>query len=183
MEWMIKRGSKQFRVELPNQIPDDQFFSLKVDDKPYQARFEKAQNTFYLNTAKGELAFKARTCQIDQFPGESESQIEFDFYNPVETQVESFHGSVQPWVPGMENRAAAAASKGKVLRAPMTGKILDVSTNDGDQVEPGSTLLIIEAMKMENKVFAPVAGKVEQLKVSAGQPITVGDELLTIKGS
>jgi len=183
MEWMIKRGDKQFRVNLPNQIPDDQLFELTVDETVYQARFEKAQNAFYLKTPEGEVSLNARTCQINRFDGESEAQIEFDFYNPLETQMESFHGSAQPWVPGMENRAAAAASKGKTLRAPMTGKVLDVSIAEGDQVESGVTLLVIEAMKMENKVFAPVAGKVEQLKVSAGQAITVGDELLTIKGN
>ncbi len=182
MEWLIKRGDKKFCIDLPSQIPDNQIFSLTIEGKPQQARFDKNSEAVYIKTPEGEVCFKARTSQIDRYDGDSESKVMLDFYNPLKCQTESFHGTVEPWVPGMENRAAAAAAKGKVMRAPMTGKILEVLAKDGDQVESGSILLVIEAMKMENKVFAQASGKVEQLKVSPGQAITIGDEILTIKG-
>jgi acetyl-CoA/propionyl-CoA carboxylase biotin carboxyl carrier protein len=63
----------------------------------------------------------------------------------------------------------------------MVGKILNILVSDSDEVKKGQELLVIEAMKMENKITAPCDGIVEKLKVSIGQQIAIQDDILTIK--
>ena len=59
------------------------------------------------------------------------------------------------------------------IKAPIPGQIARVLVAVGDTVEVGQSLMILEAMKMENHVRAPRAGKVEQLNVAAGQTVTL----------
>ena len=65
--------------------------------------------------------------------------------------------------------------------APMPGNILEVRVNQGDQVQEGDLLLLLEAMKMENEIKASRSGHVEQIMVQAGQAVNTGDVLLVLK--
>jgi len=58
--------------------------------------------------------------------------------------------------------------------APMQGTVLSVAVADGDEVEPGQVICIVEAMKMENEVHAHRAGTVTDLSVQPGQQIATG---------
>ena len=82
-------------------------------------------------------------------------------------------------------RAAGAAGSGtsgrKVVRSPMPGKVVQVSVEVGQRVEPGQALLIIEAMKMENELKSPMRGIVTEIKVRAGETVEGGAELLSIE--
>jgi len=57
------------------------------------------------------------------------------------------------------------------LRAPMPAQVRSIETLDGDQVERGQTLLLLEAMKMEIRVKAPRAGQVKKVLVERGQTV------------
>src|SRR4051794_12301077 len=65
--------------------------------------------------------------------------------------------------------------------SPMQGTVLSVSVSDGDEVEPGRVLCVVEAMKMENEVHAHRAGTVQSLSVEPGQPVTTGQIICTIE--
>jgi propionyl-CoA carboxylase alpha chain len=65
------------------------------------------------------------------------------------------------------------------LLAPMPGKVIKVLVGVGDTVEPGTTLLILEAMKMEQPVKAPTAGTVSTLAVTLGEQVEA-DQLLAV---
>ena len=78
--------------------------------------------------------------------------------------------------------AAAAPAGGEVVSAPMPGHILNVLVSAGDAVEVGDTLLVMEAMKMENEIKSHVAGTVTEIKVSQGQDVGVGEVLAVIGG-
>ncbi|HUQ03514.1 MAG TPA: biotin carboxylase N-terminal domain-containing protein [Kofleriaceae bacterium] len=65
------------------------------------------------------------------------------------------------------------------LVAPMPGKVVKVLVGVGDTVEPGTTLLILEAMKMEQPVKAPLAGTVASLAVAVGEQVEA-DQLLAV---
>jgi len=80
------------------------------------------------------------------------------------------------------SRAAdATASTGPLeVRAAIPGRVASVSVTAGDEVEAGTTLLVVEAMKMQNELRAPRAGRVERVAVGSGQTIEVGDVLAVI---
>jgi biotin carboxyl carrier protein len=66
------------------------------------------------------------------------------------------------------------------LTAPMPGRITHVAVQPGDAVASGDTLLVIEAMKMENELKASAAGRVIEVRVAAGQAVNAGDVLLVL---
>lgn len=77
--------------------------------------------------------------------------------------------------------AAAANAAEEVIRAPMPGIILNINVAPGAAVKRGDTLLILEAMKMENEISAPCDGVVSDIAVSKGASVSTGDALLTIR--
>jgi biotin carboxyl carrier protein len=62
----------------------------------------------------------------------------------------------------------------------MPGTILKVNVALGDTVKKGQVLLILEAMKMENEIVAPIDGKVEVLNVEKGKSVNARDLLVSI---
>lgn len=80
----------------------------------------------------------------------------------------------------IRTHGGAASAHGAVLAAPLPGKITHVAVKPGDEVKPGDTLLVIEAMKMENEFRAGTAGRVAEVRVAAGQAVNAGDVLVVI---
>lgn len=76
---------------------------------------------------------------------------------------------------------APAVTGGTAVNAPMPGTILDVKVNVGDTVAEGQVLMILEAMKMENDIVAPVAGKVAAINVKKGDSVNSNDALASIQ--
>ena len=66
---------------------------------------------------------------------------------------------------------AAPVEKRRALRAPMPGLIVRVEVEEGQEVEPGDGLIVMEAMKMENELRAEAVGTVASVEVSAGQAV------------
>ncbi len=74
----------------------------------------------------------------------------------------------------------AGAGGSDAVVSPMQGTVLSVAVSDGDEVEPGRVICVVEAMKMENEVHAHRAGTVRSLSVEVGRPITTGQVICTI---
>jgi acetyl-CoA/propionyl-CoA carboxylase, biotin carboxylase, biotin carboxyl carrier protein len=68
-----------------------------------------------------------------------------------------------------------------LVTSPMQGTVLDVKVVEGETVEPGQVVAIVEAMKMENEVTAHRAGTIVDVAVSAGEPVTTGQPICTIE--
>ncbi len=75
--------------------------------------------------------------------------------------------------------SARKGVSGNVL-SPMTGKVISILVEPGAQVKKGDTLLVIEAMKMENRILAQGDAVVKSLKVTQGQSVTGGEPLVTL---
>jgi len=65
--------------------------------------------------------------------------------------------------------------------APLPGKITHIAVRPGAQVQAGDTLVVIEAMKMENEFKASAAGTVVEVRVQPGQAVNPGDTLVVIE--
>ncbi len=76
--------------------------------------------------------------------------------------------------------AKPAASKGGV-KSPLPGVILDIKVKEGDEVKKGQTVIILEAMKMENSINADRDGKIASIKVSKGESVLEGTDLIIIE--
>jgi biotin carboxyl carrier protein len=74
----------------------------------------------------------------------------------------------------------AAGGKGGV-KSPLPGVILDVKVKVGDAVKRGQTVIILEAMKMENQINADKDGVVKELLVSKGESVLEGTDLIIIE--
>ncbi|MFC7046449.1 acetyl-CoA carboxylase biotin carboxylase subunit [Halobacteriaceae archaeon GCM10025711] len=70
--------------------------------------------------------------------------------------------------------------EGESVTAEMQGTILNVAVSEGDEVSPGDTLLVLEAMKMENDIVASRGGTVTQVAVNEGESVDMGDVLVVI---
>ena len=75
--------------------------------------------------------------------------------------------------------AAGGAKSG--VKSPLPGVILDIKVNVGDEVKKGQTLIILEAMKMENSINADKDGKVAAINVSKGESVLEGTDLVIIE--
>lgn len=80
----------------------------------------------------------------------------------------------------VQTTAPAAASKGSKVTTPLPGTILDVFVNVGDKVKAGQTVVLLEAMKMENNIEADVEGTVTEVKVRKGDSVLEGDVMVVI---
>ena len=69
----------------------------------------------------------------------------------------------------------------EVIDSPMPGNIWKILVSEGDMVKSGDTLVILEAMKMENELVAPRDGKVLQILTSEGTSVNTGDKLVIIE--
>lgn len=97
---------------------------------------------------------------------------------PVAAPVAPAAPAPQQAAPAPAPAAAPAAGGAGDVVSPMPGTVLKLNVNNGDTVASGDVILILEAMKMENEIVAPCAGKVT-LKVTAGETVDT-DALLAV---
>lgn len=79
------------------------------------------------------------------------------------------------------NVAKKSGPKALKIRAQMPGKIIRILSEVGSEVLKDQPLLVMEAMKMENEIRAPQAGKISQIKVREGQTVETGTDLVLME--
>ena len=77
-------------------------------------------------------------------------------------------------------KASAPVAGAKQVTAPMPGTVVSVKVNVGDTVDEGTLVCVLEAMKMENEIFAGASGKGVGISTSAGASVNTGDVLVSI---
>lgn len=69
---------------------------------------------------------------------------------------------------------------GVPIKAPMPGTIIEVKVKEGDTVVPNTVVVVLEAMKMENEIFAGRKGTVSYVNVSKGDAVNTGDVIVSL---
>lgn len=77
-------------------------------------------------------------------------------------------------------KPAAAAASGKPVVAPLPGTINEIKVKVGDKVNTGDTVVVLEAMKMQNNIDAETSGTITSINVNKGDAVMEGDTLVTI---
>ncbi len=86
-----------------------------------------------------------------------------------------------PGTPQVHVTPPAAASSVNSVKAPLPGTIMTINVKVGDNVKRGDTLIVMEAMKMENNIMANKDGQVKAIHVSAGQTVSQDDKLIDLQ--
>ena len=82
----------------------------------------------------------------------------------------------------LRGRSGAADDQGpKKLTAPMPGKVVRVLVREGDAVEAGTGLVVVEAMKMQNEIKSPKKGTVQKVLASVDAAVNAGDVLVVVE--
>jgi len=98
------------------------------------------------------------------------------------TGLAEYHAEVTDPRSWRGRRQGAAEAEGRQqITAPMPGKVVRLLVKQGDSVEAGQGLLVVEAMKMQNEIRSPKSGKIEKLFAQEGQPVNAGEVLLWVE--
>ena len=156
----VKLDDKTLNIDLQAEKPDLNRFTVRIDGKAYEVELSEIDRDGPFHVKVDEATFKA--------------EVKTHTRRPVMTALE-------PTSPTPTRRTPAPKQvvEGAVT-APMTGIILSVLVEKGDQVEAGQVLCILEAMKMENEITAPRDGTVREVLISEGSSVNEGETLLVI---
>jgi biotin carboxyl carrier protein len=83
--------------------------------------------------------------------------------------------------PKNEKKPLSASAGLSKIEAPLPGSIFKIISKEGDTVKKGDTLMIMEAMKMENNILAESGGTIKSIKVKEGDSVLQGDVLVEIE--
>jgi biotin carboxyl carrier protein len=159
---------------------------VKVDDKVIKVEVRKQDNKFcvFLNGAAKQVKVADNrgsnmTLIIDDKPFDvifaDESTI---IVNNQEYAVDIFNEQVARL---MKTGAGKFQKQELVVKAAMPGLIIEVSVKEGEEVNEGQGLLIIEAMKMQNEMYSSRTGVIKKINVKKGQTVNRGDKLIIIE--
>lgn len=185
MHWNIELAGKTIEVSLPDSMNESGMFRVVLQGKALYARYDQNRQTLSLRESPAisarEQRVSLRRLHVIRQEGETDRQVNLEFTGGGIAKTTCTKANAKPFIPGIVTSAKLATQKAQIMRSPMAGKVLKVFAEVGKQVEAGQPLLIIEAMKMENKIICAAAGKVTTLKVKEGAAVAVGQELLRIE--
>ena len=130
-------------------------YNVTINDKVYEVEVEKGK------------ANLIRTTAVQAAPAPAAA--------PVATAPAAAPAPAAPAAP-----AASVQAGTTPVNSPMPGTILDVKVAVGQTVKEGDLVVILEAMKMENEIYAPCAGTIAQVLTNKGASVDTGAPLVTI---
>jgi biotin carboxyl carrier protein len=164
-------------------------YEILIDGESHQVELERASNG-YECSVDGEpftldVVMTARDVLSILHEGRQyEAKREYSLMGETHVIVgsERFTAEVRDPRSLRSRRAAAGAEAGpaKIL-APMPGKIVRVIVAEGDEVEAGQPLVVVEAMKMQNEIKATKNGKITKIAVKEATAVNAGDLLVIVE--
>lgn len=177
MKWKLKKNknSKNFTVDIPptvdlNHLTRGDFFSVKVSEE----FGEILDISICLIADKRSYLVGNKIVRVEKIKAHKKNKYRI----PIKIDGILTHNFflIEPIRAVLPKELNLNANNGEV-RSPMTGKIISILVSEKQKVETGETLLVIEAMKMENRIFSEFSGVVNKIYVNNGNNVN-SDELL-----
>jgi len=165
MIYEVTIAEKVYRVEL---VRTEQEWKCKLDGREILLDVVSAQDGML------SLLLQGKSYEVKQETVGAESNV-------VVGQ-ERFSASVRDPRSFRSRRRSGASEQGVMkIKAPMPGKVVRILTPAGSQVEMGQSVLVIEAMKMQNELKAPKTGVVKKINVEEGAAVEAGQALAEVE--
>jgi len=165
MIYEVTIGEKVYRVEL---VRTEQEWKCKLDGREMPLDVVSAQDGML------SLLLQGKSYEVKQETVGAESNV-------VVGQ-ERFSASVRDPRSFRSRRRAGVSEQGVMkIKAPMPGKVVRILASVGTQVENGQSVLVIEAMKMQNELKAPKTGVVKKINVEEGTAVEAGQALAEVE--
>jgi glutaconyl-CoA/methylmalonyl-CoA decarboxylase subunit gamma len=156
--YAVKIDGKEVRVD-----PDQNDVEvIRVEPGLYLLRQGSVQSLVHVDGAGSKLAVEVRR------PGRDPVLV------TAEVSDARRRPSVAPTMAGGETPPVT-------IRSPIPGRVVKVMVKAGDRVAAGQTLIVLEAMKMENELRAPRAGQVSDVRCAEGAAVEAGQDLATLR--
>ena len=166
MAYYVTLGGNEHLVDVSEIEPN--IYRVIVDGKEQIVDAHQTKRTIYSLLVNG----RSIEANVVESQGGFEMTIEGDFYD---LDVVDERRKVL-------SRAAEGGGSGSAdIKAQMPGKVIKVLVEEGQEVEAGQGVLVLEAMKMENEIKSPTAGVVKKIAVREGQAVEAGERLLLVE--
>ena len=130
---------------------------------------------------KYKVTLNNRTYEVEVEEGKAMLIDEYEAYAPAApAPVAAASVAAAPVAAAPAAPAGAALAAGEVVTSPMPGNILKINVTQGQKVNEGDVLLVLEAMKMENEIVATKSGTVAQIVTAKGAVVETGAPLVVI---
>ena len=133
-------------------------------------RWVRDEQGIWIETSEGFFGFEVRKSEND------DGQVQYELLKRKHFEVSSGVSFLKAGEG--DTTGATKVKKGLKVKSQMPGKIVRVLVKSGDAVKKGQAMIVMEAMKMENEIKALQDGVVKEVKVSEGQAVETGAELL-----
>ena len=165
MKYFVKVNGREHEVSIEEQAEE---LSVQVDGAPIRVSYEEVDSLGQVAMNVDGMAHAvsiegdANTCHVVMAGYSFEVELEDE-----------------------RERAAHAAERenagGGIVKSVMPGVVVELLVAEGDVVEEGSSLLILEAMKMQNEIGSPSASRVKTVHVAQGEAVSSGQKLVTLE--
>lgn len=165
--YIVTVGDREFDVELSRSDGD---FLVEYNNSRYIVSVDELSDKkflFKINDNSSEIDITRNGAGLQVFLEGKEMNVRVEPYSLAELRKKA--------------GVAAGGAEDKIIKAPMPGLVLAPEVKPGDSVQKGKTLVIIEAMKMENMIKAPFDGTVKEIFVDAGQAVDKNEKLVELE--
>jgi biotin carboxyl carrier protein len=184
MHWLAEINQEKIDVKLPDRVVEGSSFALEMGSAAYRCEYHPALHAIFLSpdvTGELERVVRIRNHRLVNNREDSSIHASLELVSGTVRKAARIEVSLQPNIPGQAFRKGNQAKKPATVVSPITGKVIQVLVKEGQVVAKGDVLLVIEAMKMENKIAAPQAGKVTGMAAVVAGLVTSGMQLMKIE--
>ena len=181
MKWCTQINGKKIEIQLPQNFVEYEKNHIIANNIHYIGTWNEKINSILFNLpGKPTSSLKKVVSYKNRIPPNKECEDDTQISFGILHRKCHFHLSLKKIYPGGETNKIVNKKTNNTVKSPLTGKILQVIKKSG-KIQKNETILIIESMKMENKIKAPKSGYIDKIHVNNNSQISSGEPLFTIK--